>query len=159
MQKHKRGVQRFFPFATVLLCICLKKMVLLACMQIHINLKELIRLPSPRQIYLTVRPSGIGGTLILNLGIKIGYPRGVICLASDSSEYLFLCARRKFRFNKNLYKITYCLRVLPTKFLHYYPWAWAKGTFLRQQKKFLKPTRSECQNDQFSNLKFYLSHK
>ncbi len=36
---------------------------------------------------------------------------------------------------ENLWKITYCLRVLPTKFLNYTHRVWAGGTSLRQQEK------------------------
>jgi hypothetical protein len=34
--------------------------------------------------------------------LKSGCPRGVFCLSSVPSKYLFLCARRKFGFNKKI---------------------------------------------------------
>jgi hypothetical protein len=36
------------------------------------------------------------------VGIKIKNPLGGICPSSVPSKYLFLCARRKFRFNKKI---------------------------------------------------------
>jgi hypothetical protein len=36
------------------------------------------------------------------LELKLGCPCGVFCPLSISSEYLFLCARRKFGFNKKI---------------------------------------------------------
>ncbi len=70
------------------------------------------------------------------VGIKIKNPLGGICRLSVPSKYLFLCARRKFRFNKKICrKLLTFLHVLRTKFLHYTHVAWAGGSFLRQWKK------------------------
>jgi hypothetical protein len=50
---------------------------------------------------------------------------------------------------ENLYKITFCLHVLPTKFLHFLPYT--RGALMgwrnfskTAEKKFLQPTRSGC---------------
>ncbi len=64
--------------------------------------------------------------------MKIGYPRGVICLSFVPSEYLFLCSRKKIGFNKKI------SRKLPIVFVYYQPIScttpvehgWAGGTFL-----------------------------
>ncbi len=77
---------------------------------------------------------------------KLGCPRGVFCLSSVPSEYLFLCARRKFVFNEKT------RRNLLIVYVYYQPNSctthtereWAGRTFLRQQKKFLQPTCSGC---------------
>ncbi len=68
---------------------------------------------------------------------KLGCQCGVICPLSIPSENLFLCARRKFGFNKKIH------RNLLFVYVYYQPnfcnthamCEWAKGTFLRQQKK------------------------
>jgi hypothetical protein len=50
---------------------------------------------------------------------------------------------------ENSLKITYCLRVLPTKFLHYVPYTcralmgW-RNFSKTAEKQFLQPTRSGC---------------
>jgi hypothetical protein len=51
-------------------------------------------------------------------------------------------------------KITYCLHVLPTKFMHYTYGAWAGGTFLRQWKK---SSSSPCTVSVFLRLSVHLS--
>jgi hypothetical protein len=66
--------------------------------------------------------------------LKLGCLRGVFCPSSISSKYLFLCARRKFWFNKKN------RRNLLIVYVYYQPnscnnHAWAGGTFLRQRKK------------------------
>jgi hypothetical protein len=53
-------------------------------------------------------------------------------------------------------KITYCLRVLPTKFLHYVPYTHAALMGWRNfsetaEKKFLQPTCSVCSSVIYEN--------
>ncbi len=60
-----------------------------------------------------------------------------------------MCKKKVWVQEGNLYKMTYCLPVLPTKFLHYVPYT--QGVLMgwrnfskTAEKKFLQPTRSGC---------------
>jgi hypothetical protein len=84
-----------------------------------VYLEEPIRLPSPHRINFSVNPSvspsicpEYENMSILNVGIKIRVSIGFFCPSSIPSKYLFLCARRKFRFNKKICRNL--LIVLPT---------------------------------------------
>jgi hypothetical protein len=117
-------------------------------------LEEPIRLPSPHRINFSVRPFvrllSMKTRRIFTKELKSGCPRGVFWPLSISSKYLFLCTRRNFWVQQeNLYKITYCLRVLPTKFLHYVPYT--RGALMGWrnfskivEKKFLQPMHNGC---------------
>ncbi len=67
----------------------------------------------------------------------LGCPCGVICPLSVSSEFLFLCARRKFEFNRKICRNL--LNVYVSQQINacttHAERQWAGGTFLRQQKK------------------------
>ncbi len=86
----------------------------------NLNLEERSE-GSPHQIKYSVRPSV--HLCIQNMKTcrffiqesKLGYPRGVICPLSIPSKYLFLCARRKFGFNKKI------RRNLLTVYVYYQP--------------------------------------
>ncbi len=69
--------------------------------------------------------------------LNSGCPRGVFCLSSIPSEYLFPCARRKFRFNKKIRKNLLIVYVYyqPNSFNTHAELELAGGTFLRQRKK------------------------
>ncbi len=87
------------------------------------------------------------------VGIKIKHTLGGICALSIPSKYLFLFARRKFRFNKKI-----CRKLL---FVYMYykqnscttPWSvgW-RNLFKTVEKEFLQPTRSECIRCGLGNL-------
>jgi hypothetical protein len=84
--------------------------------------------------------------------LKLGCPRGVFCQSSIPSEYLLLCARRKFGFNKKIRRHLLC----NTHTVH----EWAEGTFLhnthsvtiffwydlRYNLSYLKPYLKLCKN-------------
>ncbi len=81
----------------------------------RVYLEEPIGLPCPHRINFSVCLSVClfvcssvclsviyENTLNFHVGIKSGCPRGVFCPSSIPSEYLFLCTRRKFGFNKKI---------------------------------------------------------
>ncbi len=89
----------------------------------------------PELMYPSICPSGIPKHVDFQVGMKIrvSYPHGVFCPSSIPSEYLFLCARRKFGFNKKIrinLPIVHSLRV-----------GWRNSFSVL---RFLQPTRSEC---------------
>ncbi len=106
-----------------------------------LNLEELIKLPSPRRINFSVCLSvclfHMKTRRILMQELKSGCPRGVSYPSSIPSEYLFLCGRRKFGFNKKI-----CTKLLivyvyiqPNSCNTHAECEWAQGTFLRQRRK------------------------
>jgi hypothetical protein len=79
-----------------------------------IYLEEPIKLPSPHQINFSLC------LFVCPLVMKTprsGCPRGVFCLSSIPSKYLFLCTRRKFWFKK---KICRNLLIQPARYLGKY---------------------------------------
>jgi hypothetical protein len=78
--------------------------------------------------------------------LKSGHPHGVFCPSSIPSEYLFLCARRKFGFNKKIWRnlLIFYVYYQPNSCTTHAEHEWAGGTFQRQRKKFLQPMRSGC---------------
>ncbi len=83
---------------------------------VQFYLEEPIRLPSPHRINFSVCLSvclsvcssicpsiwNMKTRRIFTQELKSGCPREVFCPSSIPSKYLFLCARRKFGFNKKI---------------------------------------------------------
>ncbi len=69
--------------------------------------------------------------------LKSGCPLGVFCPSSIPSEYLFLCTRRKFGFNKKIRTKLLIVYVYfqPNSCNTHAEHQWAQGTFLRQWRK------------------------
>ncbi len=84
--------------------------------------------------------------LLCTSDVKLGCPRGVFCPSSIPSEHLFLCERRKFGFNEKTCKnfLIVCVYYQPKSCTTHAEREWAGGSFLREQKKFLLPTRMGC---------------
>ncbi len=70
---------------------------------------------------------------IFTLELKSGCLRGVFCPLFIPSEYLFLCARRKFGFNKKIHTKLLIVYVYfqPNSCNTHTDCEWAQGTFLR----------------------------
>ena len=69
--------------------------------------------------------------------LKSGCPRGIFCLLSIPSKYLFLCTRRTLGFNKKIHTkllIVY-MYFQPNSCNTYADREWAQGTFLTQRRK------------------------
>ncbi len=89
-------------------------------------------------------------TQILNIGIKIRVSTwSFLCVVRPLQIPIPMCEKKIRVQPENQQKITYCLRVLPTKFLHYVPYT--RGALMgwrnfsrTVEKKFLQPMRSGC---------------
>ncbi len=83
-----------------------------------------------------------------HLGIKIRVSTWVFCLSSIPSEYLFLCARRKFVFNKKTRRklLIVHLYFQPNSCNTHAEHEWAQGTFLLWQADRAFPRSRLCTN-------------
>ncbi len=131
-----RWAYQLLVIAICFLCLILFGSGNVALASFPINLEEQIRLPSPHRINFSVCLSVRYLWKHVEF-LKSGCPRGVFCLSSIPSEYLFQCTRRKFGFNKKI-----CTKLLIV-YVYFQPNScnthaereWAQGTFLRQRRK------------------------
>jgi hypothetical protein len=84
------------------------------------NLKIVVPPAHTQKVYFSICSSVCPSVIYENTlnfqkkELKSGCPRGVFCPSSIPSEYLFLCTRRKFGFNK---KISRDLLIPPAGYL------------------------------------------
>jgi hypothetical protein len=115
-----------------LLCSCLQ-------LSLYDTWRNVVREAHTILMSLSVHPSvwNMKTRRIFTWELKLGCPRGVFCPSSIPSEYLFLCARRKFGFNEKK-----CTKLLIV-YMYFQPNSCnthaererARGTFLRHWGK------------------------
>ncbi len=101
------------------------------------DLEESSEESPPKLMSPSVCPFHMKTRRIFTQELKSGCPRGVFCPSSIPSEYLFLRARRKFRFNKKIRTKLLIVYVYfqPNSCNAHADSEWARGTFLRQRRK------------------------
>ena len=91
-----------------------------------VYLEEPIRLLSPYRTNFSFHPFirlEYENTQILNVGIKIRVPTwSFLCIVHPLQTPIPMCEKKIRIQQENSQKITNCLRILPTKFLHYVPY-------------------------------------